>query len=218
MPDVITYGAVPRYVLYRRTSEVPQKRYRTLSGDPPHLRCHCNRPIPSASRGFFLQSVLFHLFSSFLTSDFRHSAFSTPRPPSPQPPSSPPPSYYRFQIDFLILYLHPSATVAHELPPLPIADTDRFDLDPPVWLSKLPPFRHKTLAVVRGFGIWDFSVWVAGNIPRRRGEFKDRSGPDCIVQDSVGNYMNYGLGTVLSAVIPSQPYSVRIWPSVQFDV
>jgi hypothetical protein len=46
---------------------------------PPHLRCHCNRPIPSASR-FFLQSVLFHLFSSFLTSDFRHSTFDIPDP------------------------------------------------------------------------------------------------------------------------------------------
>lgn len=44
---------------YTRTAPV-------LSGDPPHLRCHCNRPIPSASRGFFLQTANFLSFLLFI--------------------------------------------------------------------------------------------------------------------------------------------------------
>jgi len=121
----------------------------------------------------FLSSVsLVPPFLFFL--DIRPSTFDVLEPPPQLPSTQPPPSTFILQVsDQLpdpvspILYRCPRAVA-----PLNCRYRE-IRLRPPVWHFKLAPsFGYKTLAVDRGFEFWDFSVWVAGNIRRRRRDFK----------------------------------------------
>lgn len=112
-----------------------------LSGDPPHLRCHCNRPIPSASRVSFFKPFRstfsfpsFSTVSTFFTcsTSCRHLTFPTP-PPSP-------PSYSFHGVSDYFVYLVPP-------PQLSLARCPRAVSPSQLPLSDISPFIPPVMAL-----------------------------------------------------------------------
>lgn len=153
---------------------VPPYAHAQLSGDPPHLRCHCNKTHPFSFTTFALQvwSAIF-LFSSFSTSStfFGFKLFSCQLLLS---------SPLNLQLVILLtksarlLRLQPGAFPSAQPRPLPTSCRPLPNCSSishltlllyRSWLSKLSKARtERILTVVEDLGILRYlSVWVAGN-------------------------------------------------------